>query len=146
MKKIVEFEFDADSGVTTCFITRGTKVYYGTAVCHPEDRDMLSEYTGTEIAHTRARIDMLQDIRDNEIIPSLKALEHLESCIVTSQNYDRKAYESRMLRRQIHKLKDDLATIRNTIADERKFLKDYVAAKEKIYNRLRAKKIEDKTD
>ena len=146
MKKIVEFDFDVDTGVTTCFITLGTKVYYGTAVCHPEDRDMLSEYTGNEIAHTRARIDMLQDIRDNEIAPGLKALKHLESCIVTSQNYNRKAYESRMLRRQIRKFQDDLVTINNVIADERKFLKDYIAAKDKIYTRLRIKKNEDKTD
>ena len=146
MKTKKDFEFDLDSGVTRCFTTRGDKLYLGAAICHDDDRDMISEYTGCEIAETRANIEMLKDIRDSEIIPALKAIKHLQSCIETSKYFNKKSYESRMIRRQVCKLENDLERINNSIKSEKEFLKDYIAKKEKIYQRLRAKRETDNLD
>lgn len=146
MKTKKEFEFDPASGVSNCFITRGDKVYFGSAICHDDDRDMISEITGTEIAQTRANIDMLKCIRDNEIIPGLKALKHLQSCIQDSKNYNKRSYEARMLRRQVCRYEENLNSINAAIASEKKFLKDYTTAKEKIYTKIRAKRQAGKAD
>jgi hypothetical protein len=44
-----------------------------------------------------------------------------------------------MLRSQIRVIEKELATINNQLADERKFLRDYIDGKDKLYQRLRAK-------
>jgi hypothetical protein len=44
-----------------------------------------------------------------------------------------------MLRSQIRAIERELAVISNSIADEQKFLKDYIDGKDKLFKRLRAK-------
>jgi hypothetical protein len=114
--------------------------FQGTAVCHDEDLDMESERVGLSIAESRATVKVLKFIRDNEIKPQLKILEHLYSNMKTSKFYNSNSYEAKMVRKQLGNIKKELTTINNTIADEKKFLKDYIDGKEKLYQRLRAKK------
>jgi hypothetical protein len=108
----------------------------GRAVCHDDDMEFASEYTGCSIAEMRAEIERLQDIKNNEIKPGLKSLKHLESCIVENKNFNPKSYEFRLLRRQIRKFENDLTTINKNIAETKNYLKDYILAKEKINQKL----------
>ena len=57
----------------------------------------------------------------------------------TSTHYNPISYEAGMLRSQIRTIEKELTTINNAIADEQKFIKDYVDGKDKMYKRLRAK-------
>ena len=114
--------------------------FQGTAVCHDDDLDMESERVGLSIAEARATVKVLKYIRDNEIKTQLKILEHLHSNMKTSKFYNPNSYEAKMLRKQIGVIKKELATVNNTIVDTKKFLKDYIDGKEKLYQRLRAKK------
>jgi hypothetical protein len=114
--------------------------FQGTAVCHDDDLDMESERIGLSIAEARATIKVLKYIRDNEIKTQLKILEHLHSNMKTSKFYNPNSYEAKMLRKQISVIKKELTVVNNTIVDTKKFLKDYIDGKEKLYQRLRAKK------
>lgn len=60
MKQLV-FNWDSDTGSALCVLKNKNKTYYGTAVCSPKDKDMMSEKTGCEIAFSRARINALKD-------------------------------------------------------------------------------------
>lgn len=113
--------------------------FVGEATCHPDDRDMESERVGLTIAEARAAIKANCFVRDFEIKPQLKVLQHLYSNMRTSKYYNPNSYEAKMLRSQIRAIERELTTINNTIADERKFVKDYVNGKDKLYKRLRAK-------
>ena len=111
----------------------------GTAICHDEDKDFESERVGLTIAEARANIKVLRHMRDCEVKPQLKILNHLLSNMKTSKSYNPISYEAKMLRSQIRTIEKELATISNAIADEQKFIKDYVSGKDKLYKRLRAK-------
>lgn len=134
------FDFDKENHVTYCtIVAENNQIFLGKAYCHDEDLDMYSERTGAEIAHRRAWIDMLQHIRDYELLPVVKAYHHLYDSMTRSKKFNAKSYESRMLRRQLRMTENDLARLREEIALERKSLKDYTAGKEKLWNKIRAK-------
>ena len=126
-------------GNAMCTITYKGLDFMGVAKCHDDDRDFESERVGMSIAECRANIKLLGFMRDHEIKPQLKILKHLLSNMKNSKNYNPISYEASMLRSQIRAIEKDLAAINNAITDERKFLKDYIDGKDKLFKRLRAK-------
>lgn len=143
MIKKVDSEFNEETRITYCYITdEKGRVFVGTAMCHEADVDMMSWRTGEEIAFRRAKIQYLQTIKNADIKPALAALKHLSGCMVHSSKFNPNSYENFMLQRQIRLLEFDLATNKEMIAYERKFLKDYIDGKEKIYQRIRKGKSE----
>lgn len=128
----------ADGNAVFIIYYKGQK-FVGKATCHPDDLDMESERVGLTIAETRAAIKVHRFIRDYEVKPQLKILQHLHSNMKTSKFYNPNSYEAKMLRSQIRAIEKELTTINNCIADEQKFLKDYITGKDKLYKRLRAK-------
>ena len=137
MLKDIEYKYGEGSAV--CIIKYNGYDFVGRADCHPDDEDFESERVGLTIAEARANIKVLVHMRDCELKPQLKILNHLYSNMRTSTHYNPISYEARMLRSQIRAVEKELATINNGIADERKFVQDYIAGKDKMYKRLRAK-------
>ena len=133
------FTYDKETGIAQCLIKYNGIYCDGEAHCHPDDMDFESERVGLTIAEARANIKVLRFIRDYEIKPQLKILTHLYSNMKTSKSFNPISYEAKMVRSQIRAIEKELATINNGIADEQKFVKDYVAGKDKMYKRLRAK-------
>lgn len=139
MSKNMIFDYDKETGTARCLIKYNGIYYDGEAHCHPNDMDFESERVGMTIAEIRAHIKVLSFIRDCEIKPQLRILKHLYSNIKTSKYHNSKSHESIMIRSQIRTLEKELAAINYDIIDERKYLKDYVAGKDKLYKKLRAK-------
>ena len=139
MNKNIYYDYHESEARSICDIIYKDMTFTGIAHCHPDDLDFASERTGLYIAETRAIIKVLTFQRDHEIKPVLTALKHLYSNMRTSKHYNPKSYEAKMLRSQIRVIEKELATINNAIADERKFVKDYINGKDKMYKRLRAK-------
>ena len=131
--------YEYDNGKSTCTMTYKGINFSGEAKCHPDDMDYGGERTGMSIAEARANIKVLCFIRDHEIKNQLKILNHLYCNIQNSKYYNEKSHESSMLRNQIAAIEAELAAIKNAIADERKFLKDYINGKDELYKKLRAK-------
>lgn len=132
-----EYSYENGSATYTMYY-KGQK-FVGKAECHPDDEDMISERVGLTIAETRAAIEVVRFIKEFEIQPQLKVLKHLYSNMRTSKYYNPNSYEAKMLRSQIRVIEKELTTINNQLADERKFLRDYIDGKDKLYQRLRAK-------
>ena len=133
------FTYDKETGISQCLIKYNEIYCDGEAHCHPDDMDFESERVGLTIAEARANIKVLRFMRDYEIKPQLKILTHLYSNMKTSTHFNPISYEAGMLRSQIRVIEKELATINNAIADEQKFIKDYINGKDKMYKRLRAK-------
>ena len=134
-----ENKYTYDHGVSLFVIYYNGHAFDGTAICHDDDKDFESERVGLTIAESRANIKVLRHIRDCEIKPQLKVLNHLLANMKTSKYYRPNSYEAKMLRSQIRAIEKELTTIKNGIADEQKFIKDYIEGKDKLYKRLRAK-------
>ena len=137
LKENTEYGYVDGSAVYT--ITYNGYRFVGEATCHPDDKDFESERVGLTIAEARANIKVLRHMRNCEVKPQLKILNHLLSNMKTSKSYNPISYEAKMLRSQIHTIEKELATINNAIADEQKFIKDYIDGKDKMYKKLRAK-------
>ena len=145
MKNEPILSWDAETGVASCILTDGEKYFVGTAVCHEDDADMCSEKTGTEIAIRRANIKALRVYRD-ELKIKLKALNQLYFSINKSKKFNEKSYENRMLQRQIRLIKNDLESIKETIASEEQSLRKYIVEKDAFYKITRTRRNKVKTD
>lgn len=126
-----------NDGDSVFIIYYKNQIFKGEAFCHSEDSDMESERVGLTIAEARANIAVMRFIRDFEIKPQLKILQHLYSNMQNSKYYNSKSYESKMLRKQIGVIRKELTAINNDIADEQQFIKDYINGKDTLYKKLR---------
>ena len=94
------FHWDEETGVSSCILSDGERVYTGFAHCHPNDEDMKGEKTGCEIALRRAKIAALRGYRD-ELKIRLSALNQYYHSMNMSHRFNEKSYENKMLQRQI---------------------------------------------
>lgn len=138
MYKEPYFDWDEETGTALCLLEDKQNCFVGYATCHEDDRDMCSKRTGCEIALYRAEIDYFQHVRDNELMPSIKALRQLYYSMNKSKYFNQKSYETKMLQRQIRLLEEDLATIKQMLTETRRKLKQYIDDKENVYQKIRA--------
>lgn len=137
MKQKPMYNWDPEEGVASCIIKYKNQTFCGVAMCHEEDKDMMSEKTGMEIAYRRATIDYLKYVRDMELKPALKALKQLYYTMKHSTHFNPKSYENSKLQRHIRMYEFDLETINELIVNERKNLKDYIDKKDEFYKKTR---------
>ena len=137
MKQEPIFNWDPEEGVASYIIKYKNQTFCGVAMCHEEDKDMMSEKTGMESAYRRATIDYLKYVRDMELKPALKALKQLYYTMKHSTHFNPKSYENSKLQRHIRMYEFDLETINELIVNERKNLKDYIDKKDEFYKKTR---------
>ena len=143
MKNKPIFNWDEETGISSCILSDGKKVYTGFAQCHPDDEDMKGQKTGCEIAFRRARINALRGYRD-ELKIRLSTLNQLYHSMNISYRFNEKSYENKMLQRQIRQINFDLATAKEMIATEQENLRTYIKEKDEFYNKTRARRIKNK--
>lgn len=139
MKHEPIFNWDEETGISSCILSDGEKIYTGFAQCHPDDSDMKGQKTGCEIAFRRARINALRGYRD-ELKIQLKALNQLYYSMNISYRFNEKSYENKMLQRQIRQINFDLATAKEMIATEQESLRAYIKEKDEFYNKTRMRR------
>ena len=133
-----KFFWNEETRETICILTDNkNKQYIGTAICHPDDKDMQNERTGQEIAQRRAQINFLLHVRDNEIKPALAILRELHSEMIHSKKFNPKSYENLSLQRKIRQKEFDLTVVHEMLAREKESLKEYLAQKDIFYNQIR---------
>lgn len=133
----METFYNFDGIVSTCTIIDGTNIFVGTAFCHEDDADMVSERTGLFIAEGRAIIKRYQHIKNNQLKPAIQILKHLENNLRQSKYFNEKSHDFIMLQRQIRIKEEELDVIEQQIAMEKQGLKDYIAQKDKLYTKIR---------
>ena len=119
------YKWDPETGKAVAIITdtKTNNTFIGHAICHPDDREYMSEYTGIDIADMRARLNILRNIRDTEIKPQLKVVKHLYCNMKTSKLYNPKSYEAKIIRRQYYFLQKDLKTMQDLIDEYKTYIK-----------------------
>lgn len=137
-KNYTEFKWDEDMGYAQCYIYYKNQVFVGDALCHKDDIKYKSRTVGESLAQYRATRDYLCWVRDNEVLPQLKALNQLYYSMKYSTQFNPKSYEAKMLFRQIRQKKEDIEGIRQLITDlrnaERMMIRSIERIK-KLYNK-----------
>lgn len=136
MAKEPYFEWDKETGTAICILTDGEREFFGEAICHDDDLDMMNEKTGCEIAFRRAKIKAFKE-KKRDLKLQLAALNQAYYSMNRSKNFNPKSYENRMLRRQIHLINSDLATFKEMITTEEQNLRTYITEKDKFYKHIR---------
>ena len=139
MKNEPIFHWDEETGVSSCILSDGERVYTGFAHCHPDDEDMKGEKTGCEIALRRAKIAALRGYRD-ELKIRLSALNQYYHSMNMSCTFNEKSHENKMLQRQIRQIKFDLDTTKEMIAGEELSLRAYIKSKDVFYTQTRKRR------
>ena len=132
------YDWDAELGVATCYLFDKTNVFVGMAMCHPEDENFKNEKTGLHIAELRARLKLLQHIKNNELKPELSGLKQLYYSMNKSKYYNRKSYEAKMLWKQMKVKQRDIDILTNIIHKQRQQLNDYIKDKDEFYQKINA--------
>lgn len=134
-----EFTYDEVSGICGCSIFLDDFLQgFGIAQCAEQDRDMISEKTGMHIAERRAQINLLQNYKNRELHPELKAYKHLLGTMVNSPRYNPNSYEAKRLNKEIKNVEKAIAEINDAINSAKLDLYSYINTKEHIYQRIRA--------
>lgn len=142
MKHETTYNFDKETGITTCIITDGNDVFYGIAKCAPEDRDMMNENTGCIIAENRASVKMLQYQR-NILKYKYDAIHQYIYTINQSKKYNSNDYYVRQAFRQMRMYKEDIATIDEYIDKLKTSLRQFINDKDNFYKKIRANREKD---
>ena len=139
MGKQPEFTYDEASGIASCAIVLDDFLQgFGIAECADEDRDVISQRTGQHIAELRAQINLLQNYKNRELHPGLKALLHLKGTMINSKKYNPKSYEAKRLEKEIKHFQEDIKDISAAIEVQKEILRDYINAKDLIAKRIRS--------
>ena len=142
MKK-PQFSWDPKDGAALCIIYDKNNVYYGTAKCHPEDTDMMSEKTGCEIAYMRAILQSLKKQRD-ELKCELKGLKKYYYSINQSKHFNKDSYEVRLLISHIKLITEDISILKELIKIQRERLNDFLKNKSTFYQKIRKNRMDKK--
>ena len=133
----IKYVFDEESGSSICMLeTKHNGTFVGTAQCREEDRDMMNEKTGCEIAYRRAKIKYVQNKRD-KLAGELAGLKKYYYSVCNSKYYNPGDYMETMLQRQIEMKEEDLEYLKETLAEYRWDLKDYMKRKGEFYDKIR---------
>lgn len=120
--------------VTWLYDKKFHKWYKGEAVCHPDDKP--NESIGRALSQYRAQYKILQDIRDNELVPQIEVLKHLVANMETSKHYNPKSYEARMIRRQLKIKEQDLKSVKDMLARLHDTISEYIKLTEKALEKF----------
>ena len=83
--------WDEDTKTATCTLYDQNNSFCGTAKCHPDDEEFMSEKTGLIIAESRAQLEALRHLKNNILKPELAGLEQLYYSINKSKHYNKKS-------------------------------------------------------
>lgn len=140
------FTWDPEAGVATCTLTDKDKTFIGTAICAPDDIDMMSEKTGCQIAQWRAELNFYIHIRDNELKPQIQVLNHLLSTVSQRYDFNSKSHDAKMMYSLYRQKENDLAVIKDMIAMRKQMLKEYIEEKDKFYQKIRTRRAKAKNN
>lgn len=136
MKHGPKFFFNPEDGSSLCVISTKNKTFVGIAQCHDDDRDMMNEKTGCEIAYHRAIINSLKD-RKNELSAKLSGLKEYYYTMNCSKYFKENDYPIRRLVSHMDMLSDDIAITKDLIKEEQDYLKTYMKNKADFYEKIR---------
>lgn len=140
--KNLEFIYDEENGTTCCKMEYDGQEFYATAVCAPEDMDVISKKVGQEIAFHRAIIKILQyeKMRLKHEHDGLKSLYY---SIKHSKKFNPKSYEAKMLKHQMHMRENDIDQLKVDIKTTKQYIKNYIEQKDTFHDRLRRVRLKE---
>ena len=128
-----------ENGTTICKLQdKSNNIVYGYSFLHPEEPE-ASDFTGEYIATIRAEINYYKLIRKNELLPQVKTLNHLLTCITNtgSKKYNPDSPEAKLIRKQYWMAKSDYEAIGEIIQQLEETLSSYLKGRDKLIGQIK---------
>ena len=106
--KLIESNFDRETGVSYAKIQTDYGVFVGSAKLHEEDKEYVSSFAGCHYAETRAIIAYMKH-RVKLLNERIESLENCKKVLENRKEYDHNSVENRTIRKQIYLLKKQKA-------------------------------------
>ena len=133
------YEWDENTGYAGCTYTdKYGRTSCGIAMCHKDDRDVMSWRNGQTIAEYRARIAYAKTKRNDERI-ALEALNRLYYGVKQSKHYNPKGYMETMLRRQIEQRTESYAEMKQYVKRLKADFRIYMTKMKELNQKYRDK-------
>lgn len=131
------FDWDAETSTATYTYTVDNKTFVGTAKCCPEDADMCSQKTGSEIARRRAAIKYFKYEKQkvNDVLDEIT--KHLWNPIQQSKRFDAESYLGKELKDYVESLEATKEYFVNIIHNCEVELEIYLKEKDIFYKQIR---------
>lgn len=131
------FTYDPMTHTTYCERESKSGKYCGIAKCHPQDWDFESKLVGEHYAYMRSMIKELVANRE-DLKAQLKGLKHLYNILEQNPRVHYDSIECYTIRRQIHVMERDLADIKHLITTTKADIREMIAAKDALYQKIRS--------
>ena len=102
--KLIESNFDRETGISYAKIQTDYGVFAGSAKLHEEDKEHVSSFAGCHYAETRAIIAYMKH-RVKLLNERIESLENCKKVLENRKEYDHNSVENRTIRKQIYLLK-----------------------------------------
>lgn len=137
-----EYNFNKETGEATFKYTYKGHTFTGKAYTHEDDKDMMTEFIGLELADNRAFVQYLK-VRRAELETRLQALQGMYNYLSDDKNFDLSSSYARKFRLEILDTKNELDNCRIAIKDIPKFMKSKIEGRDEIYKKVRARRAEE---
>lgn len=134
-----DYHWYEEGGIAIAVLRHKGNEWTGTAFCHTDDRDFCSQHTGMIIAEHRATIEYYKH-RKKELRIEIDTLDRLMRQITRGADCSPESREIKVLRSELRRLKNELATVRCALSQLRENLKEFIDIKEQLYTQIRAKR------
>lgn len=129
-----KFNWDPEHGVATCIVINPETEckFVGIAECHPEDKDMMNEMTGQEIAYHRALINLYRD-KLKTLKKEKRVTDDIYKTFKNMPNFDKENRYIRVVRHRSYGLAEEIRVYSEMIENTIKYIKDYIDNKDQFY-------------
>lgn len=135
---MIKTKYAYKDGKAICtLITPDNLTFVGKAYCHPEDKDMATEYTGLRIAEDRANMKYLSYLV-KEAKKELHTLQTFFNTLKNRPNYSSEPREIQILIKDIRRRKRDIEENETVLKEMEVRLNEYLDTKDDFYKKIRA--------
>lgn len=100
--KLIDCNYDKETGESVVRIEHMKKIFVGTAMVHPDDKEQASSYAGCSFAETRAIIAALKYERRKKIQKCEECRKYLKAC-EQYKDFDKSSPTARCMYRQLNR-------------------------------------------
>lgn len=137
---------DKNPNICRVYLTFNGQRYCGAAVCSPKDADFFSQKIGFNIALSRARIKILEDMTNQaKLIAQVK-----RQMLFEAAQFGKVAYAivdpTGAFFTKVTKAHNTYKKLKNALKKERKYLRDYLVDVDKTIERIKINRSRAKTN
>ena len=137
--KLLESNYDKETGISTASIETDCGIFYGKARLHPDDKEYESNFAGCNYAETRAIIKYFK-YKAKIVKIKIEGIKSYEKTLKNRKDYNKYSIENIMLKKYIVELEKNKAHWEDNIVSLQEKLNAGIDNRIKVIKKMKDKK------